>query len=307
MDVLVANHSLSGIDGSIKYNYSIIEELLRRGHSVDGFGVGNDGGGSTVTEQRLREMNVPLYIGAPPTKKYDLILSSGKTSIYHLDRVDDICIHTNHGIHVEEEEPFAHPLIKQLVSVSKEVKDFTASKGFTSEIIYNGINTKTFKIDNPINKSLKKILSLTHNQLLNDRLSNICNKLGIEFIYNHKKDNPVFDIEKKINEVDLVITIGRGVYEAMSCGRVVFCLDKREYVGGDSIGDGIVTDTNINYIIQNNCSGRYTNKVFTDTDIIEELSKYDYRLGEFGREYVTTNLTIEQSVDKYLNLYEQFR
>jgi len=307
MNVLVANHSLSGVDGSIKYNYSIIEELLRRGYNVDGFGVGNDGGGSNITEQHLKEINVPLYIGTPPTKNYDLILSSGKTSIYHLDRIDDICIHTNHGIHVEEEEPFDHPLIKQLVSVSKEVKDFTVNKGFTSKIIHNGVNTKTFKINNPINKSLKKILSLAHNQSLNDRLRKICNKLGIEFIHNHKKDNPIFDIEKKINEVDLVITIGRGVYEAMSCGRVVFILDDRGYINKGSIGDGIVTDKNIDYFIQNNCSGRYTNKVFTDDDIIKELSKYDYRLGEFGRDYVQKHLTIEQSVDKYLELYEQFR
>jgi len=305
MDVLVAVGSLSGVGGSESYSYALIQELIRRGYNVDTFAYSREDGSCLLTEEKLIEQNIPFYHPTLPSKTYDLVLSSQHTTLYNIDSAKGFRIHTLHGSYVEEEQPL--DMADYFVSITKEVYDHAKSLGFNSTIIGNGINTERFKPITKINKQLKKVLSLSHNSNLNERLRNIFDRLGIEFIYHQKHHNPVFNVEDKINEVDLVITIGRGVYEAMSCGRVVFILDDRGYIDKGSIGDGIVTDKNIDYFIQNNCSGRYTNKVFTDDDIIEELSKYDYRLGDFGRQYIKDNLTIEQSVDKYLQLYEQFR
>lgn len=305
MNILVANGSLSGIDGSINYSYATIKELLKRGYNVDGFAYSREDGSCFLTEEKLLEDGVSLFIENPPTKNYDLILSSGHTTLHYLTDIKGFRIQTLHGAHVEEEQP--NELADAFVSISEEAQNNATSLGYNSVIIRNGVDVERFTNSNPINKELKKILSLSHSDELNNRLSRICDKLNIEFIYHHKKQNPIFNIEDKINEVDLVITIGRGVYEAMSCGRVVFILDNRRYIDKGSIGDGIVTDETIDYFLRNNCSGRYTNKVFNDDDIIQELLKYDYRLGEFNREYVKENLTIEKSVNQYLKLYEQLR
>lgn len=303
MDVLVGNGSLIGIGGSETYAYAIIKELHRRGVNVDAFSATSNG--KPFVSNKIKELGITLYVDKPPTKKYDLILSSNKTVIEPITKVKGFRIHTYHGIHVEDEQPFGDADLD--VSISEEVQDYLNQKSIQSHIIRNGIDTERFYPTKPINKSIKKVLSLAHSGELNHRLEIIFDKLNIDFLYKEKINNTSFNVEDYINDVDLVITIGRGVYESMSCGRVVFCLDKRQYVGNNFIGDGIVTDKNIDYFIQNNCSGRYTNKVFTLDDIIEELSKYDYRLGDFGRQYIKDNLTIEQSVDKYLQLYEQFR
>jgi len=305
MNILVANGSLSGVDGSINYSYAIIKELIRRGHTVDGFAYSREDGTCFLTEEKLLADGVPLYINTSPKEEYDLILSSGNVTLYNLEHVKGFHIQTIHGAHVEEEQP--NDIADAFVCISEESQRNVTSLGYDSIIIPNGIDTNRFNSTTPINTKLKSVLSLSQSTNLNNRLKKIFDSLNINFIYHHKKENPIFNIEDKINEVDMVISIGRGVYESMSCGRVVFILDDRGYVNSGSIGDGIVTEKNINYFIKNNCSGRYSNKLFTDDDIINELSNYDYRLGEFGRNYINNNLTIENSVDKYLELYEQLR
>lgn len=304
MNVLVGGGNLIGIGGSENYSYTIIHELHKRGINVDGFSATSNG--KPLLSKKIKELGVKLYVETPPTKKYDLILSSNKTTVEPISFVDGFRIHTFHGIHVNEEQPWKVANLD--VSISEETQSYLEQTyNITSHLIRNGVDSNRFNVTQPINKTIKNVLSLAHSGELNHRLENIFDKLGINFIYKEKINNTSFNVEDYINDADLVITVGRGVYEAMSCGRVVLILDDRKYVGRGSIGDGIVTDKNIDYFIQNNCSGRYTNKVFTDDDIINELSKYDYRLGEFGRDYVQKHLTIEQSVDKYLELYEQFR
>ena len=194
--------------------------------------------------------------------------------------------------------------MNKYVAISEEVKNHLFSCGFNSIIIHNGVDCERFSPKKKINENVKKILSLTQSDYLNDMLKRVCTKMNIELICLNKFINPIFNVEDVINEVDLVISLGRGTFESMACGRNVIILDKRPYVDRPPIGDGIVTRENIDNYIKNNCSGRFTNKVFGEVEIEAEIQKYDYRLGEFCREYALENFNIKKQVNKYISLIQ---
>ena len=133
------------------------------------------------------------------------------------------------------------------------------------------INCERFKPTKPINRKLKTILSLSHSEGLNQLLSVVCRNIGVKLIIHNKYKTPIWDIENKINEADLVVSLGRGAYEAMACGRNVLILDNRGYVKGGAIGDGSASPLTLPYFMKNNCSGRFTNKSFEYKDLVVEL------------------------------------
>lgn len=192
--------------------------------------------------------------------------------------------------------------MNKYVSISEEVEKHLKVNGFESTIIRNGIDCNRFTPKRKLNNNVKRILSLAQSDELNKMIYNVCRKLNIEFMSLNKFINPIFNVEDWINSADLVISLGRGVYESMACGRNVIILDKRPYINRPAIGDGMITNENINDFISFNCSGRYSNKVFTEIDIENEIIKYSPILGEFNREYALNNFNIKHQVDKYLNL-----
>ena len=188
------------------------------------------------------------------------------------------------------------------VSISEEVEKHLTKLRFKSTIIHNGINCDRFKPIKPINKNIKSILSLAQSDVLNNKIRKVCDKMGIKLYCLNKFKNPIFNVENMINEVDMVISLGRGAYESMACGRNVMILDKRPYINKPPLGDGLLTEDNISDIIKNNCSGRFSNTIYDENMIEKEIMKYDSKLGDFCREYALNSLNIKYQVDKYLKL-----
>lgn len=294
MKVLVTNNTLRDIGGSETYAYSLIKELDKRSDiEVTGF-----------SKQLGKISNLLASDGIKIVDKvddvYELVLASHTSTIAFLKDIKAKRIQTCHGIYPPLEQP--SPIVDIRVSISNEVFNHLKNKGYDSTIIHNGVNCDRFKPVNKLNKSVKNILSLSQSHELNIKLKNICDTLNIGFKSLNKFKNPIFNVENEINKADLVISLGRGVYESMACGRNVLILDKRPYVIGPPLGDGLITDKNIDKFILNNCSGRYSKHIYTDDEIINEINKYDPKLGEFNREYALQNLNIKLQVDKYLNL-----
>ncbi len=84
-----------------------------------------------------------------------------------------------------------------------------------------------------------------------------------------------WDIENAINNADILIGTGRGICEAMACGRVGL-------VAGKFGCDGIVRPGNIDNVADFNFSGRATARPVEET-LAEELRKYGTWLGEWSR------------------------
>ncbi len=294
MKILVTNNTLANLGGSETYTYALIKELSKRKDiQLDAFSqhiglVGN----------KLKSEGISVINNIKD--EYDLILASHTSTTQLITEFGGKKIQTCHGVFLPLEQPF--PGMDKYVSITKEVYDHLSNKGFESTIIYNGIDCDRFKPINPLNKKLKNVLSLVQNEDLNLLLAEVCKEMGYNFNRLNKFVNPVFNVEDLINQSDLVITLGRGAYESMACGRNVFVLDKRPYINKPPLGDGIITPENINNILENNCSGRYTNTIYDKEMIKNEFIKYDHRYGEFNRDFALENLNIEKQVDKYLNI-----
>lgn len=298
MKILVTNNTLNEIGGSETYAYAVIDELNKRDNvSVVGYSpnigfIGNLLRNKNVTIVNSLDMYDDSY--------FDLILASHTSTINAIKRFRGCKIQTCHGIYPPLEQPVFG--MNSYVSISEEVYYHLARNGINSTIIHNGVDCNRFFPKTRINERPKKILSLAQSDELNYMLKNVCDKMNIEFIALNKFINPVFDVENIINGVDLVISLGRGVYESMACGRNVLILDKRPYINRPPIGDGLIMDSNIDLYLKNNCSGRFTNKVFTEIDVENEINKYSQVYGDFCREYAVKNFNIEKQLDKYISL-----
>lgn len=296
MNILVTNNTFGAVGGSETYAYTLVLELKRRGFDVEALSASGEMG---VTSNKLKENGIVVnYV--PQKKKYDLILASHTSSRVKIIDLIGKKIQTCHGtIH-----PLEQPMVgmDKYVAVSEEVKNYLKEKGYVSSVINNGVDLERFKPLAPIKEKPETMLSLSQSSAMNVLLKRVCDKRGMKFISFNKFVNPVFNVEDYINQADVVVSLGRGAYESLSCGRAVMCLDNRNYIHGAPIGDGFLTEENIKDSLKFNCSGRFSKRIFVEQDILDELDKYSPSIGEFSRRFAEEHLNIKKQVDKYLNL-----
>ncbi len=176
------------------------------------------------------------------------------------------------------------------VSISEEVKQLNYIRGFNSEIIKQPIKILKQK---KINDTLKNILIIRNiNVLLYDPFGFLSDK------YNVRYSDPDVPIEAQIKEADLCITLGRGALESMAQGVPVLIADNRNYIG--PVGDGYVTEINIDEIAKNNFSGRRFKIPLTEKWIQSELNKYNPNDSSFLHDYVSKNHNVKNIVKEYL-------
>lgn len=293
MKILLTNHWLKKIAGSETFTYAMAGELKRQGHEVDLF--------TNVPGMISRRICNDYKIEMIPEangKHYDLILANHNTTVDKVFFKDGLIVQTIHGIFPALEKPNlkAH----KFVSISQEIKNDLLSKDLDSTLIWNGIDCKRFNIQTKCNEEVKRVLSLSTSETLNDQLRSALSKRKISLITLNKFKNPVWDVENYINQVDLVITLGRGAYESLACGRSVLVLDNRPYM--KTLGDGIVTPENISEIIQCNFSGRKYQRTNIEEMITEALGKYNFHNSEFFRNFAVHHLNIAKQTKKYIEL-----
>ena len=296
MKILVTNNTLGSPGGSETYAYALISELHNRGIDVEALTASSVG----IIATKLTEKGIKISRGAAKERSYDLILASHLSSHPIINNLQGKKIQTCHGPMHHLEQPMSG--IDGYVSVSEEVQAHLQSKNIQSSVIYNGVDVDRFSPKKPIGDSVKSVLSLSQHGPFNTFLKKMFEKRGIAFKSLNKFASPVFNVEDYINEADLVISIGRGVYEAMSCGRPVLCLDNRQYMGAIPTGEGLLTENNMTECLKNNCTGRRYKISFNEQSIIQEIEKYNPSIGEWARQFVLNNLAISKQVDKYLSL-----
>jgi hypothetical protein len=296
MKVLIGQNHLDTIGGSETYVYTVIEELKRR--KIKTFLLCGSDRYGIMSKKIYQNFNI-----VPNTydKDLDICFINHTTTVAKAlkNKIDESKIYQIcHGTTPSLEQPFGSP-IEKYISISEEVQEHLKNKNYESLVIRNGINTNKFT-PTKSNKELKNILSLSQSDRFNTFLKKICDKNGWNFKSHNKFTNPVFDIQDTISESDLVVSLGRGAYESMSCGKNVLVADWRPYQ--KPMMDGLITPDNIEEIITTNCSGRKYRKEVNEENITQEIRKYSTTLGEYNREYALKNLNIINQIDKMLEL-----
>ena len=113
----------------------------------------------------------------------------------------------------------------------------------------------------------------------------ICNQEGYNFC--HIKDE--WDMPLFYNWADLVITLGRGVLEAMACGREVLIYDHRSHISEIPWGDGMARDV-YPTSIECGCSGRALKKEWSPIELGNIIKSYDSdKAIEKNRQFILEN------------------
>ena len=285
MNILITNHWLKRLGGSETFTYTLIGELVRQGHEVDLF--------TNVPGKVSKRIEKDFGVTQRLQDSYDLILANHHTTVSEVHKLGKT-VQTCHGVIPKLEQPSELAQIK--VGISEETADHVATK----HIIWNGIDCNRFAPLKPLNKRPNKLLSLVHSDKANIIIQKACVELGIEFNAIDKYKKQIWEIEEHINEADIVVSLGRGAYEAMACGRPVIVFDSRPYQ--DSLADGYVDKGNIMELMKFNCSGRRYRKVFGANELKKEILKYNSADAEFLRNFALEHLNIEKQVKKYLEL-----
>ncbi len=291
MNILVTNHWLKKLGGSEMFTYTLIAALKKAGHDVDLFT--NQPG--MVSDRIASDLKVYFK---RLQDSYDLILANHNTcvrSVYDRGPVIQTC----HGIYPKLEQP--SDKARAWVSISREVKNYLKCMGKESTLVYNGIDCNRFKPVTSPQKKIRKVLSLSHSEELNNMLASMLANYRVKLVTINKYRNPVWEIESLMQECDLVISLGRGAYEAMACGCAVLVLDYRPYMKA-VLGDGIITCNNINDLMLNNCSGRRLMRNDVREMLTESFDNYSPDMCEYNRHFAVNNLNIREKVNQYLSV-----
>ena len=292
MDILVATNDLANTAGTQTYTYAIIQELLKLGHKVEYFAFDNG-----LVSKRIEKLGVRFMA----KENYDLILANHKPIVQRLFQHGYI-IQTTHGIIPGIEEPSSFADFH--VCVSEYQKKYFSEMKIKMDVIKNGIDCERFRIERPIHDKLTNVLSLCKSEEAIKLVVSCCKKIKVECkIIRHWKDH-LWEIEKEINRADLVIGVGRSLFDAMACGRAVISYDTR-YKDRNFEGDGYLDKSNIKNSIVYNCCGGFNRRFFNQDELIFELKKYNSDDGLYMREVALDELNISKSVEKYLNIYNE--
>lgn len=296
MRILIANHWLKKAGGSETFTYTMATELARRGYQIELLTLVP----GVISKRIKKATGARIHTTSTTIPSCDLALVNHRTCVQEI-RGKGIApiIQTCHGTTPSLEQPEAGA--DYYVAISQEVAGHMAKKGKPADaIIHNGVDLARFNIDKPLNRRARFALSLAHSEEGNQIIAQGCADARIKLITHNKHKNPRWDIENVMNQVDIVITLGRGAYEALACGRNVAVWDKRPYQAG--MGDGMITPENIDEILETNCSGRKYRLPLTRNNVAKSLTEYNPD-AEAQRAIAKQRFNMADALDKYLALW----
>lgn len=292
MRILLTNNAMNHLYGTESWVLSVGKELLRRGHYVEVFTL------HPGLAARLAERNgIPVKGTSDVTEDFDLALMNHTSTLPYVPYWTKR-IFTTHGIKNELEEP---PGYVKTVAISEE-----SARGLY-EVIRGGIDLCRFRPVRPINPEPRTVLYLSHPHYAGGSalVWRACEITGLRLIQIRTE---VTDVERLIQEADLVVGFGRGLVEAMGCGRVVISGDNRTHYMDGFRGGGIVTPDNFDLLKRDSFTGRSSGqKEFTPETLAEELLRYKPEYGELLRKRIYGEFNISVTVDRYLRLAEELR
>ncbi len=291
MKILVANHHLMKTGGTENYTYTLACELKRLGHEVEYFAFYRGMVAGRLESEGISYMRL---------KSYDLVFASHVTTCYYLSKHLNGCpiVQTCHGkTHfLEQPSPFADAH----VAVSENIQLHLRKQGYASVVIRNGIDCRRFSPKRPLSEHLSTVLLMCQGRDACNIVRESCSRLGIKVLTADKDTDNLWNVEDRINQADMLIGIGRSLYDGMACGRPAISFDSRPYLMDRPFGDGYITRDMIRHSIRKNCCGGIYKRFFDVDSFTEELKKYNPADGQWMREFALEELNITRMAQSYI-------
>jgi glycosyltransferase involved in cell wall biosynthesis len=304
MKILITNHHLDSRAGSELFTATLSLELKKRNHHVYVF---SPILGKISDEIKKSGVIVVDDLRILKEEKFDIIHAQhNDTAILARSIFPNIpMIFMSHGVLPElEQVPSIDLGIAKFIAVSEEVEEnLVKNNGISKdrvEIIRNFVDTETFCLKKEVNETPKNILVVTNHYTddVKKIIEGACADLGIVVSHVGLPDNPVTNVEKYMNDVDIVVTLGRGSLEAMACERNVIVFDMHG-------GDGLIDERNFFEIRKNNFSGRRFRNKYSVEEFKDEINKYKPELGHALRKIIEVENSISGVIDDLERIYKE--
>jgi len=301
MKILLGTHYLNVPRGTETWTYTLATALERRGHEVH-----------IVTYEQgyiadlLKQMGIPIFpAGQVITDYYELCICNHNSIVRYLTGYKNkigclVCF--IHGVAPTLEQPI--PGADAYIAISREVKDYIERLGFkVADILYNFVDLQRFRPTTKINDRVRSIYYLSNYHTVIELLHGVCNKRGIALITSaqHREQVGMF-VEKIMDHVDVVVTLGRGIYESMAMGRAAFIGDRSLFIN-EMWADGFATRATFPESIKYNCNGKRYRVPFTAEFLESQIDTlYCAQLGNDSRLLAEEYLDVDKAIDRILRL-----
>lgn len=168
-----------------------------------------------------------------------------------------------HDMPLEDGSPY--------VTVSRETHDKLLKKGIESLQVNQPIDLARF-MPRSLLREKPRAASMATFPADPGMIARACSEAGVELV---ERPGQTWDTPGMLNDVDILIGTGRGVAEAMSCGRAAV-------VCGKFGCDGMVAATNWDDLLRVNLSGRHTMGDPAEV-LAAQLMNYDPSVGLWAR------------------------
>jgi len=297
MKILITNNQLLNYQGSEIFTYELSKNLKGRGHDVYVFSLTPG-----KVSDSISKLGIIVSSDLEEFKKinFDIIHAQHNTTATLVRKIFHITpmVFMSHGILPELEQPPSAELgISKYFAVSEEVSLHLQNNYSISvnkvEIIRNFVDLERFYPKNTVKNKPEKLLVLSnhYNPEVKGIIDSSCKDLGIEVMHVGLPENPVKNVEDYINQADIVVTLGRGVLEAVACERNVIIFDEHG-------GDGFLDENNFFEIRKNNFSGRRFRKKYKIDEFKKEIEKYNPNTGRKLKSILLKENTSDKIVDK---------
>ena len=293
MKILISSYVLNR-SGTPTYTLTLYNELLRRGHDVTVY--------SPQMGTLAKQMNaVDSLSGSHP----DVIIAQMNICAVTLRSAfpNVPMIFSAHGIDPVSEQP-PEVEVQWYTAINEDVRDNLVSQGVDPEhitIVRDFIDTDVFRSVKPVNDDPQRVLFISNYKKWRTHtvVHRACEKLGMGYKAIGSPYGPSHQVEWDINQADLVVSVARGILEAMACGRPVISFDIMR-------GDGYLTRDVYLESRTRNFGGRGFDRKclysFNADTFVAEIKKYSADDGIINRDIILEHHNHVKGVDSIMSI-----
>jgi len=292
VNVLLTNHEMLMPGGSETYCFTMAEELKRLGHEPIIYTP------KPGTYAHFVQQTIPILPIVHELKKIDFDAAIIQSAVCW-NAVRELQCFKIWNINAPFDLGIPPEQVHRITSISEETQKEAENHSINSIVVRNGIDCEKFKPRRQIREKLTKVLMITnHFPGVVNIVKEACKLAKVDFQHiGHPRW--VTNQQDYINTADLVISLGRGIYEAMACGRNCIVFD---YNGAA----GFVTPDDYEKMKWYNCSGRLRGMKWNAERLAEEFKKYDTKLGPELREIALQKHNIKTVIEGHLDAISRY-